>query len=233
MAYVTIDDRVDRLEALFGQFLTEMALINKRAEERDKAAEERDKAAEERDKAAEERHQSAEERFVRFQDEMRAFKDEMQADRREMNQQWGRLANRLGTILEDVVAPNVRHLAREHFRMDPVEQFMIRCCRRHPTERGREEEFDVVVVGAETVLLGEARTSPQADHVPQLTAKLQQFQEYFPELSGRRVVGILGSWSIPEEVVKRLTGAGIYALQMGEETMELANAAALEGEGRQ
>lgn len=211
MAYVTIEDRVDRLEALFGQFMTEMALINKRAEERDKAAEER---------------------FAEFQAEMRAFKDEMRADRREMNRQWGHLANRLGTILEDVVAPNVRHLAREFFRLNPIDQFMIRCCRRHPTESGREEEFDVVVVGPKTVLLGEARTSPDGDAVTQMTAKLRRFFEYFPELQGRRVVGILGSWSIPEPVVQQLTQAGIYALQMGEETMELSNAAALESAGR-
>ncbi|HRZ58299.1 MAG TPA: hypothetical protein P5525_22900, partial [Candidatus Paceibacterota bacterium] len=62
MPYATIEDRVDRLEALFGQFMTEMALLNKRAEERHKAAEERHKAAEERHKAAEERQKDAEER---------------------------------------------------------------------------------------------------------------------------------------------------------------------------
>jgi RecB family endonuclease NucS len=65
-----------------------------------------------------------------------------------------------------------------------------------------------------------------------LIGKLRRFLEYFPELQGRRVVGILGSWSIPEALVQQLTGAGIYALQMGEETMELSNAAALESAGR-
>lgn len=40
---------------------------------------------------------------------------------------------------------------------------------------------------------------------------------------------IFGSWSIPDEVVARLTQLGIYAMQMGEDTMELVNAAELEG----
>jgi len=39
---------------------------------------------------------------------------------------------------------------------------------------------------------------------------------------------VFGSWSIPEQVIVRLTGLGIYAMQMGEETMELVNAAELE-----
>ena len=36
MAYVTLDDRVDRLEALFGQFMTELAMLNRQAKERDR-----------------------------------------------------------------------------------------------------------------------------------------------------------------------------------------------------
>ena len=93
MAFVTIEDRVDRLEALFGQFITEMALANKRAEERHQAAEER--------------HKAAEERMARFAQEMREFKndmsefkDEMRAARRALDKKWGDLANKMGTIIE-------------------------------------------------------------------------------------------------------------------------------------
>ncbi|NMD20837.1 MAG: hypothetical protein GYA76_11350, partial [Verrucomicrobia bacterium] len=49
-----------------------------------------------------------------------------------------------------------------------------------------------------------------------------------PEYKGRRLICVFGSWAIPDPVVERLTARGIYALRMGEETMELANAAALE-----
>jgi len=38
--FVAIEDRVDRPEGLFGQFMTEMAVLNKRADEREKRAEE-------------------------------------------------------------------------------------------------------------------------------------------------------------------------------------------------
>ncbi len=37
---------------------------------------------------------------------MDSFKDEMKEDRKRMNKQWGDPANRLGTLAEDVVAPN-------------------------------------------------------------------------------------------------------------------------------
>lgn len=211
MPYVTIEDRVDRLEALFGQFMTEMALLNKRAEERHKAAEERHKAAEER-------HQAAEERLARFEADMRA-------SRKHLDKKWGDLANKLGTIIEDILAPNLRRLALDHFRFPAIDDFMIRRSRRYGQA---ETEFDTLVVGAEAVILGEAKSTPSIEYAEAFAQKARRFFDYFPEYQGRRLIGVFGSWAIPDPVVERLTALGLYALRMGEETMELANAAALE-----
>jgi len=229
MSYVTIDDRVDRLEALFGQFMTEMALLNKRAEERHKAAEERHKAAEER-------HKAAGERFARFEQEMAAlnqrgderfarFQQEMRTSKRELDKKWGDLANKMGTIIEDILAPNLRRVATEHFHFPVVEDFMIRRSRRHD---GQETEFDTLVVGPTAVILGEAKSSPLLEHAEAFAAKTQVFFDFFPEYRGRRLIPVFGSWAIADPVVDRLTALGIYAMRMGEDTMELANAGALE-----
>ena len=211
MPYATIEDRVDRLEALFGQFLTEMALLNKRADERHKAAEERNRVAEER-------NQAAEERMTRFEQDMRASK-------RDMDKKWGDLANKLGTIIEDLLAPNLRRLAREHFQFPTLDDFMIRRSRRRG---GTETEFDTLVVGPGAVILGEAKSAPSIEAAEMFAAKASRFFDYFPEYQGRRLISVFGSWAIPDPVIERLTGLGIYALRMGEDTMELANAAALE-----
>jgi hypothetical protein len=221
MAFVTIEDRVDRLEALFGQFMTQMAVINK-------AAEERNKAAEERNQVAEERNRAAEERMARFEQEMREFKDEMRLSKREMDQKWGALANKLGTIIEDILAPNIRRLAEEHFQLGQLLDFMIRRSRRHPDQPEVMSEFDTLAVGAKTVILGEAKSSPSAQSVDEFRDKVSSFFDFFPDYRGRRLIAIYGSWSIPDPLVERLTGYGIYALRMGSDTMELANASALE-----
>ncbi|MBI2928075.1 MAG: hypothetical protein HYY24_20570 [Verrucomicrobia bacterium] len=228
MPYVTIEDRVDRLEALFGQFLTEMALLNKRAEERHKAAEERHQAAEERHQAAEERHQAAEERRARFEQENREFKVEMRQSKRDLDKKWGDLANKMGTIIEDIVAPNLSRLAREHFRLEPIEDFMIRRSRRQPSHPEVESEFDALVVGPEAVILGEAKSSPSLEYADAFATKVRGFSDFFPEYRGKRLIAVFGSWAIPDPVVERLTAHGIYALRMGADTMELANAGALE-----
>lgn len=214
MSYVTTEERVDRLEALFGQFMTEIALLTKHANEREKAAEERMT------------------RFERemgdFKDEMRDFKDEMRDSRREMNKKWGDLANKLGTIIEDILAPNLRRLARDHFRFEAILDFMIRRTRRRPDRPEIESEFDTLVVGADTVILGEAKSSPSTAYADEFANKVRAFFDFFPEHNGKKLISVFGSWAIADPIVTRLTEHGIYALRMGEDTMELANAEAIE-----
>lgn len=207
MSFVTIEDRVDRLEALFGQFMTEMAVLNKRADERNRAAEDRNRAAEER---------------------MTRFEKEMRASKREMDKKWGDLANKMGTIIEDILAPNLRRLAREHFQFGTILDFMIRRTRRQPGHPETESEFDTIIVGADAVILGEAKSTPSFEYADDFARKSGSFFDFFPEYQGKRFIGIFGSWAIPDPIVERLTSHGLYAIRMGEDTMELANAAALE-----
>lgn len=52
--------------------------------------------------------------------------------------------------------------------------------------------------------------------------------EYFTEYRGRRVIPVFAALNIPPSDVAFLTRERIYALGMGEETMELLNRAELE-----
>jgi len=58
-----------------------------------------------------------------FKDEMKAFKDEMREFKREMNKCWGDLANKMGTLAEDIVAPNISGIAREYFGCSDIKDF--------------------------------------------------------------------------------------------------------------
>ncbi len=145
-----------------------------------------------------------------------------------MNRQRGALSNKLGHIVEDVLGPNLPRLAREHFKMSSVDEINLRLSRRNPQKREQWNEFDAIVSGPEMVLLGEAKSTPSGEYGEAFAAKLKVFFRCFPQYEGRKLIGVFGSWSVPEPVERRLTELGIYCLQMGEETMELTNAAALE-----
>ena len=60
---------------------------------------------------------------ARLSTEMLEFKDEMREFKREMNKRWGELANKMGTLVEDIVAPNISGIAREYFGCSDIKDF--------------------------------------------------------------------------------------------------------------
>ena len=66
-----------------------------------------------------------------FKGEMTTFKDGMQEDRNKFFRQLGDIANRMGTIVEDIVAPNIPAIARNHFGCKDMEFFGLRITKRH------------------------------------------------------------------------------------------------------
>lgn len=160
-------------------------------------------------------------------DEMRAFKDEMRADRIRMNKQWGELANKMGTLVEDIVAPNIRRLAVETLGCKDLEFFGVRVMRRHAQDFGWRQEFDCVAYGNGILVINETKSHPEPAAVRSFAELLQNAPQFFPEYATAKIKGVFASLYLSEDVVKLLTRQKIYALAMADETMEILNLAEL------
>ncbi len=173
-----------------------------------------------------------------FKDEMREFKNEMEdfknwtkktieenhewskKEVRRMNKQWGELANKMGTIVEDIVFPATRPVIRKYFKCEP-EDLMMNVERRREGER---EEFDVIGACKDRVFLIEVKSTPRPDDVRQIKRKVERLFKFFPEYRGRKIVPILASLSIKEEILNTLTKEGIYGMAYREwEYMDILN----------
>ena len=155
-----------------------------------------------------------------FKDEMRAFKDESRRERRQMNKQWGDLANRLGTLVEDIVAPNLPRIAAELFSCDQPDLFAVRVVR---WLQGETREYDAIVVCPEVVLVNETKSRLLESHVDAILEKLADLPRLVPEYADRRAVGILASLYPEPSVIRRATRKGVLVMGMGDETMEVLN----------
>ena len=146
-------------------------------------------------------------------------------DRREMNKRWGELANKMGTVVEDIVAPSIRRLAREVFECGSMQYFGTRVSVTRSDDRSREREFDALYVGTQAVLLNQTKSSPRIDDVREFVEFLQsnQFALYFPQYRELPILPAFSSLSIPANMVTYLTRRGIYALAMGDEAMQVLN----------
>lgn len=166
--------------------------------------------------------------LARLSEEMLAFKDENRRERQRMNKQWGDLANRLGTLVEDIVAPNLPRVAAELFSCPVADLFGVRVVRRFG---GETREYDALLVCPEVVLVNETKSRLTDAHVEGILERLAEIPRVFPEYADRRAVGILASLYPDASVVRRATRRGVLVMGMGDETMHVLNPEALESGG--
>jgi len=155
--------------------------------------------------------------------EIKLAVEEMKLDRKRMNKQWGELAHKMGTIVEDIVAPNIPRIAEEYFNFSEIEDFMVRRQVRNKKDRAKRREFDVIAAGENQVIINETKSTPRIDYIDRFIEALAQIEDYFPEYTGKTIIPIFASLYIGEDIVNYLTRNQIYAMGMGEETMEIIN----------
>ena len=241
-----VEDRLDRIERLVEQLVQDTARFREqmakmeqdrerdRARDRDRNDEvwarfrkqmakmeqdrERDREREQRDREREQRDRERD-------------REDWARIRREMNQRWSALAAKMGTVVEDIVAPSVRRMAREVFDCGEELLFTSRIDRVRSDDRSRRREFDVLYVGDRAVLLNETKSSPRNADARRFARLIRsgEFFLYFPEYKDLPVVPVFSSLSLPADLVTYLTRAGIYALAMGDEAMQVLNLDAVRG----
>ena len=130
----------------------------------------------------------------RDRDQAARDREEAARERREMNKRWGDLANKMGTIVEDIIAPSVRRLAGAMFECGDEEIFTPSLSRVRSDDRSRRREFDALYVGTRAVLINETKSSPRSQDAQAFVDFLQsgEFALYFPEYRERaRRAGVL------------------------------------------
>jgi len=190
-----LEEKVGRLESLLGQFIINNDVALRRLETSLEA----------------------------FKDEMRAFKDEVNEDRRRMNKMWGELASKMGTLVEDIVAPNIAGVARRYFGAEELEDFMIRRRKRNTKDENKIREFDVIAVWDDKVIINETKSTPRIDYINDFIDVLKEITDYFPEYRDKQIIPIFSSLYLPEDIVDYLTRNKIYAMGMNDDTMDLLN----------
>jgi len=197
-----VERRVDGLEAILREFMVQTGAAILRL---DRSVERLDRFAERIDQTVERMERAGEK------------------DRREWNKKWGELANKLGTIVEDIVAPNLPRIARDHFGFDDIEDLMVRRQVRNKRDRSKRREFDVIVVAGDKVIINETKSVPGMEYIDEFIKALAEVGDYFPEYQDKTIIPIFASLYMGEDVVNYLTRRRVYAMAMGDETMALVN----------
>lgn len=165
----------------------------------------------------------------KFREDMRASREQFEADMRalrmDLNKKWGELANKMGTIAEDLVAPSVPRILRQAIGRPNgrIESTAVRVKRLHPADPARSQEFDVVAVSGEYVLINETKSSLDSQAVRDFARLMPQAREFFPEYADKKFIGTIASLYVDESVVKYGEKLGLIVLGFGEDVMEVLN----------
>lgn len=157
-----------------------------------------------------------------FKDEMGGFKDEMGASKKEADKRWGELANKMGTLAEDIVAPSIPDLFRGLFGVEDPDWY-VRVLRRHRADRSRRVEFDVVAWGGEHFLATETRSRAKPEDLPELLSRFREVRGFFAEAEGLKVVGALASFYVDASLVRAAEREGLLVFGLGGGLLELLN----------
>ncbi len=227
----TLETRTDSLETILGQFIASAnkAMIRLETDTRnfrDEMKDFKDEVRADTKNLKDEMKDFKDE--VRadtknLKDEMKEFKNEMKGFKKEMDKRWGDLSNKMGTLVEDMVVPNISWITREYFGDEDFNFFAVRVEKKNVRNPGRKKEFDVIAVSDKNFFVNETKSNPRPEYPGEFADKLRQIQDYFPESEGKNIIPIFSSLYIPENIKKRLTRLGIYAMGMREGTMDLLN----------
>jgi len=172
--------------------------------------------------------------MLAFKDEMHDFKDEMsdfkvesqkyreeaKQDRRDMNKKWGDLANKMGTIIEDIVFPATAPVIRKYFKEEPYDMYIRRKARRGD----KSAEFDVVAVTKKRVYLVDVKSNPTERDVSDFHRVIERFREFAPEYEGKELISIFASVYLPVSLVNLCSREGFYAMSYREwDYMDILN----------
>ena len=226
-----VEERVDRLEQALQSFITSVGIeFNKlynsqmRTEAELRAFKDEMRAFKDEMRVSREESErdrkALHEEMTAFKDEMRAFKDESRQINRESNMQWGAMAKKMGTMTEDLAAPSIPRIVREEFGLE-LESFGIRQKRRLPD--GRTKEYDAVGVAADLVFLDSTKSTLEASYVNDFIEDILIFRDFFPEYREKKLIGILATLRVEENVLKHAEKQGLLVLGVGDQLLEVKN----------
>jgi len=237
-----LEPRVTDLELAMAEAFRAIAEASATAREASRAAASALRTAEQTSREmAEFKNEMAEfkDEMAEFKDEMAEFKNEMsdfketalidreeaRAERREMNRRWGALANKMGTMAEDLVAPSIPRIMRTILGCPDgvIEQMAVRVRRRSHLDRGRSHEFDVIAACGDYFLINETKSSLDPKDVSDFVKTLSSVREFFPEQADRQIVGVIASLYVDESLARHAERNGLIVLSFGEDGMDVRN----------
>ncbi|MDM8520808.1 hypothetical protein QUF64_12230 [Anaerolineales bacterium HSG6] len=185
----------------------------------------------EREKSRQEWDRKMEESRQEFDRDMKESRQEFDrqlaiavADRKRMNDFQEKLSHKLGTLVEDFVAPDMRRILHlvSGCPMEDIPDVYVRQRRRLPHDKGQNLEIDAYVECDDLVLINETKEIMTVDYIDHFVSnQLARFREFFPEYRDYKLWGCVSSFRMEPSLVKYANRQGIITLALSDGLMQI------------
>ncbi|MFY9301820.1 MAG: hypothetical protein WAO75_00685 [Atribacterales bacterium] len=162
-------------------------------------------------------------RMIReMKENTRIFEERMDKTIQDMNRKWGELANKMGTVTEDIVAPGFPFLIERHFGLSLDD---ISCRRKVKDKSGNRWEFDLVARSGNIAFIVDVKSDynkvEYLDHFTQVL--LPKAAELLPDLGGCKIIGCIASFRLDPSIIEKASQMGVLAISLGGDYLEFCN----------
>ena len=167
--------------------------------------------------------------FAQLGEELKKSHTEFRKSQEELNKQLGGLSRRLGTVVEDLVAPSLGRIFLEVTSLPKDTELIInvRIKKKHALTK-RSKEFDAIVEieeAGEYVLVNETKSKLIPEDITDFLEVLSEFRNYIPEYKDQEitVIGAMSSSHLDQSLITALSKQGLLALAIGDNITTLKN----------
>ena len=220
----TVEQKVDRLEKALEDFIFNVGieynkLINSQMRTEAEMRAFKDEMRASREESERDR-KALHNEMKEFKDEMSDFKKRQDEENRRKNKEWSNLAKKMGTIVEDLIAPALRPVLSSYFNC----QVTMEGQRQFRRKDGEDYEIDAIAGCDNRVFMIEAKSTPRFSDVKDIAVKRDRFFDFFPEHEGKELIVIYGSITFPDNIIKEASKNRMYVLGWREwEYMDILN----------
>ncbi|MBF0343572.1 MAG: hypothetical protein HQL06_04990 [Nitrospirae bacterium] len=157
---------------------------------------------------------------IKIEKAIESFLIGIEQTKKENNMQWGKLSAKQGKMVEDLIHPSLPQIVEEYLGLE-IDDLMIRRKKRLPN--GNRKEYDAIAVTSSFVFLNSTKSSLNDKDVDALIDDLNGFKEVFPEFKALKLIGIIASLFVDENVFTYAERKGLMVLAVGGDLMEVVN----------
>jgi len=145
------------------------------------------------------------------------------------NKQMGELSQRMGTLVEDMISPDMLRILRLVANLpeetEGLVNVRVKRYYRGAVANGHAHmiELDAVAECGDYILVNETKTTFRPEYVTDFLEKLAIMRDYFPEFGSRPVFASISSLRIDPSVALRASRQGLLVLTLAEGMLQFQN----------